>query len=363
MGEALFVPTQIKIAFFRDILYNVGEIQKKRSKFMKCNLFFRAAALALSLVMVFAMAACQSAPAEPTTEPATEPTTAPTVPAPTVPQVEVKNPVTYFSMSMGENYEFIRSLTAYPNEDGTVRVEYVGDVKKVGDLDGAVLHAIVAEMEKAGLEALNGRNVYLEGEANGSMYISFANGSYYGAGFSGTIPEEYRTAYEAMETYFESLTAHLDEYVPQPLVDGNVDADILAAMMDILNASGIEPLDSLMIMEAPAGESFSYVLGLGSSEGITAGASCSALMSTTAYSLAIVTVDDAGKLSDVCGDFESNLAWRRWVCVAPQSAMIATKGNMVLCVMGSGDMFSGTVSGAEGAGWTTVKTLKNPDLQ
>lgn len=330
---------------------------------MKHNLFSRAMALALSILMVFAMAACQSTPADPTTEPAPAETTAPTVPSVTVPQVVVENPVTYFSMSMGENYESIRSLTAYPNEDGTVYVEYVGDVKKVGNLDGAVLHAIVAEMEKAGLAALNGKDEYQDGEANGSMYISFADESYYGAGFSGILPDDYRAAFQAMEAYFASLTAHLSEYVPQPYVEGNVNADILSAMMDILNASGIQPLDSLMIMDVPVDDNFSFAMGLSSSEGITSGASCSALMMTTAYSLCIVTVDDAGKLADVCKDFENNLAWRKWVCVAPTSAMIATKGNMVLCVMGSDEMFSGTVTGAEGAGWTVVNTLQNPDLQ
>jgi len=83
---------------------------------------------------------------------------------------------------------------------------------------------------------------------------------------------------------------------------------------------------------------------------------------TTAYSLVIVTLEDASKAEAVSGDFESNLDWRKWVCVAPSNALIAQKDNMVLCLMAGDSLYTQTLTGIEAAGWTVTKTLENPDM-
>ena len=317
----------------------------------------------LSLVLLFALllSACgkPAAPAEtttPHTEAATEPTVGVTAPA------EVENPVTFFSLSLGENYDKIQSLTAYANEDGTVHVEYVGDEKKVGDFDPIFFHGIAAAFEASGLAALNGQDVYAEGDANGSMYVEFADGTAATVGYSGSIPEAYTQGYAAMDAYFQSLVVNLPVYVPQPLVMGEVEPALLDAMTQILNGAGIENLDTFAISQLPLDDTFSFAAGLSGTDGITGAVSCAPMMMTTAYSLVIVTVEDASKAEAVAADFESNLDWRKWVCVAPSNALLARKDNMVLCLMAGGDLFGQTQLGIEAAGWTVTKTLKNPDM-
>jgi hypothetical protein len=84
------------------------------------------------------------------------------------------------------------------------------------------------------------------------------------------------------------------------------------------------------------------------------------MMMTNAYSLVIATLEKGTDAAAVCADFEANLDWMKWVCVAPSHAMTATKGNMVLCLMATDEAFTGTAAGIEAAGWTTVTTLENP---
>jgi len=87
------------------------------------------------------------------------------------------------------------------------------------------------------------------------------------------------------------------------------------------------------------------------------------LMMTTAFSMVIVTLDEGANAQAVCEDFEKTMDWRKWVCVAPSSALIAQKGNMVLCVMASGQVYDKIEAAAQNAGWTQVKVLENPDEQ
>ena len=64
--------------------------------------------------------------------------------------------------------------------------------------------------------------------------------------------------------------------------------------------------------------------------------------------------------ADVAADFEANLDWTKWVCVAPSDAMTAVKDNMVLCLMAADANYTQTAAGITAAGWTTVNTLTNP---
>jgi len=86
------------------------------------------------------------------------------------------------------------------------------------------------------------------------------------------------------------------------------------------------------------------------------------MMMTTAYSLVIVTLEDAANAETVCSNFESQLDWLKWVCVAPSDALIAQKDNMVLCLMAYDDLYVQTANGIEAAGWSTMKTLNNPNM-
>lgn len=323
----------------------------------KTNLM-RLISLMLVLVMTLSMVACDKA--EDPTEPQ-QTTTQPAAPEVTLPQGEAQNPVTFFSLSLGENYENIRSMTAYANEDGSIYAEYVGDVKKVGTVDASVLHILTLLLADSGLEAVNGKDAYEMGDANGSMYITFADESMYSAGFSGVIPQAYTDGYNFMDQYFQIIMKDIPVYVPTPTVMEGVNPDVQTEMMEILNNSGMQNLDQLMISDVALDESFGYMMGLTETKGITSGTSCSAMMMTTAYSFVIATLEEGADKDAVCKDFENNLDWMKWVCVAPSNALIATKGNMVLCIMASGMMYDQTANAVANAGWTTVKTLENPN--
>ena len=105
----------------------------------------------LAVVLLLMLAACGEAGVEETTAPA-ESVTA-TEPSSDSGQESVADGsrILYFSLSMGESYESIKSLTVYENEDGSIRVEYAGEEKKVGNMDPAILEDLAAAMEKSGL--------------------------------------------------------------------------------------------------------------------------------------------------------------------------------------------------------------------
>ena len=331
-------------------------------------------ALLLAIALLVSLAACGGDEPDPTDAPAGTEATAPSnapVDNPTDDPTDAseetsagdtENPVTFLSMTYGEDYENIRSLIIYKDDAGAVQVEYVGDVKKVGQLDDTAFAQILQSLSESGLLALNGKEEWTDGAANASMYIVFADETTVTANFAGSIPQEYIDGYQVMERCFDMLTAELPVYVPQVQVMGEVDEEELTALLEIMNHSGIENLDGLAVAPVALDEYFAMTVGLSSSDGIVSGSTCGAMMMTTPFVLNVVTVADESKLDAVCKDFEFSMDWRKWVCVAPSHALIATKGDMVLCLMGSDDMYTGTANAIENAGWTIYIATGNPDL-
>lgn len=312
----------------------------------------RLIALVLAVLMALSLAACTPSGKEPaeTTAPAALPVYA-----------EVENPVSFFSMTLGEDYENIGSLAAFLNEDGTAYVEYVGEKKKVGTLDANIFHGIAAAVEESGLAELNGQNVYADGEANGSMYITYADENMLTCDFGGEIPQEYRDAYAKMDAFFRELTAQMPEYVPQPQVLGEVEEGLLAELTAIISGSGIQNPDAFSISPVVKDEFFAFNLGLSSEEYIASATLCQGMMMTTAYSLAVVRLEEGADLDAVCADFAANVDWMKWVCVMPNNAMVAVKDDMVLCLVAEGQLYSLTAIGIEEAGWSVVETMENPN--
>lgn len=269
--------------------------------------------------------------------------------------------IAFFSMNMNSNADEYLYLLAYPNDDGTVYVEFVGEVKKVGAaMDGAVLEQIAQAVEQASLMDLNGQNVYEDGVAGGSVYVEYSDGTVIGAGYGGVLPQEFLDAYATLEDCFRTITADLPEYVAEPLVVGNVDEDVLAEIMQILQDSGMGNLDTFQIGDVALDDSFAYMMGLSSMDGIVSGTNCGAVMITTPYSLAVVTVEDEADTEDVQADFLENLDWTKWVCVMPTDAMVARKGNMVLCLMGADDLYNQTAAAITANGWTDIQEESFP---
>lgn len=325
---------------------------------MKNKIFTRVLCGVLALVALFAMAACGEK--TPETQPQT---TAPQETTPeTTQQAQSAEGMTSFYMSMGETFDSQVYLNAYDNEDGTAYIEYVGAEKKVGSLDASVLQTIFAEAQKAQVIALNGTEIYEEGEASASLSIGMSDGTYYSANIGGSIPQEFATAYTAMETLFQSLTAEMPVYVPRPVIGEDVNSNILTAMHQILMVGEVPNLDGLMISNVPVNEDFAFATGLSSTKGVANGTACTPMMMTTAFSFVIVTAQNEEAAAAVAADFEQSMDWRKWVCVAPSNALIAQKGKMVLCIMGSDELYNSTAKGALESGWTEIKALENPDL-
>ena len=159
---------------------------------MKRNFFGRGTALLLAVVLLLAGCAAAkpgdtTAAADVTTLPAPDQTTAPS--DETTASVTGSG-ITFFSVNLNMDGTDNRYLLAYPNEDGTVYVEYVGDEKKIGtNMDAAVLDQIAGAMTESGIAAWNNQNVYEDGMALGSAYVSYADDSMVSFSFTGTVPQ------------------------------------------------------------------------------------------------------------------------------------------------------------------------------
>ena len=319
---------------------------------------------ALLLAVMLLLTGCATTKPGDTTA-ATDVTTVPApdqVTDPTGGTVDLEGkPLSFFSVNLNLTGNDNRYMMAYPNDDGSVYVEYVGDVKKIGtNMDVKVLESVTAAVVRSGIADLNGQNIYLDGGAVGSAYVEYTDGTVIGIGYSGEIPEEYLTAYNALDTAFQTLTAELEVYVPVPLVGDGVDETALAELMAILDATQIRDLDMFQIADVTKDDIFTLVMGLSSAEGIANGTSCSAMMMTTPYSMVIATLDDGMDVQTVRDDFLNNLDWQKWVCVVPTGALIAQKGNMVLCLMGADALFAQTVQAVTDCGWENLESVDSP---
>jgi hypothetical protein len=181
-------------------------------------------------------------------------------------------------------------------------VEYAGDEKMASTFELTVLNDIASEVDKH-LQSLNDQHVYEEGFASASMYVGYCDESVMAADFTGTVPQEFRDAYAAVETYFRRLMADVPVYVPRPLVEGEVDAEALEEMEGILDASGVEPLDMYFISNVPVDDGFPAMMGLSKTDGIISGLSCGPMMSAVAFSCMIAKAENESAVEAIAEDF------------------------------------------------------------
>lgn len=281
-------------------------------------------------------------------------------PTDTVEKIETQ--LKFFSMSLTEGMDNIKALTAFINEDGTTYIEYIGEVRKLGVLDENVMDEINQAVLEAQLDTLNKTDEYNDGDRAGDMYLEYTNGDVVTFSFSGTEHDLYEEGYASLDELFNQLTKEMAEYVARPQVMGAVNSEILDEMMMIFDASGLTNLDGIMIDEIYLDESFAGVSGLDDMSCVSAAANGAPMMMSVAYSLVVVKVNENADIDKICKNFENNLDWQKWVCVAPSNALIATKGNMVLCLMGSDNMYSGTVQGINSNGWEIASEIMNPAM-
>lgn len=312
-------------------------------------------ALILAALLLFACTACgeqKADPTEPTTE-ATEPTTEAI--EPTTEASDRK--ATYIQLSISEEDGGYISLTAYEDGEGAY-VEFVSDERKVATFELAVLDDIATVVDQ-NMKSLNDQHVYEEGLASASMYVGYSDESCLSADFTGIIPQEFRDGYAAVETYFRQLMADVPVYVPRPIVEGEPNADALKAMEDLLDASGADPLDMFVIADVPMDDGFTSMMGLSKTDGVVSGLSCAPMMTSVAFSCMIATAENEAAVAAIADDFAANIQWDRWICVSASDAIVATKGNQVLCLVSTGDLFNMLANTARSTDWTVVKSLTN----
>lgn len=329
--------------------------------------FKKILAFLLAVMMVMSFVACDGAKDLTDDKENNATTTAPQETEPEETEPEDTKPqlaeVTFITMTMTDADGVSKSMYAYPNENGTVHVDYVKDITKRGEISGDAMATITNALAASGLVELNGKMEGEYSEVCGSMYISLSDDSMISADFYGEIPEAFLTGYAAMEACFDTLTADLAEYVPAPLENGEIAETDKTALNAILSGMTLEgPADSYAITGFAKDEYFATSLGLSSDEGVASGLNFAPMMMSVAYSLNIVTLEEGADVNAVAEDFENNIDWLRWVCVQPSDVLIATQGNQVLCLQGADAFYRMTATAIEAAGWTTYSTLQNPNM-
>ena len=258
------------------------------------------------------------------------------------------------SVYLGNSY-----ISIYDDDMGGLYVEYANGIRKMTTMDLSMFQEIYNKLENSGLTALLGTSEYGDGMESASVSVIYSDWSTNSADYYGvTIPTEFITGFNNFAAYMEQLLADVEEYVPQAMVFGEVDAPILPEMQEVMNNSGIMNLDSLAIQGIMTeDEYFGYSAGLSSAEGLTAAAVCAPMMNANPFQLVIVSLEDEANAATVAADFEANLDFGKWVCVRPDTALIAVKGNLVLCLMAGGDVYTGTAAAVTAAGWTVINTV------
>ena len=139
-----------------------------------------------------------------------------------------------------------------------------------------------------------------------------------------------------------------------------MDDAALTELLAILEAAQIRDLDMFQIADVAKDDTFNLVMGISSPEGIAKGTSCSAMMMTTPYSMVVATLEEGADMQAVRNEFINSLDWQKWVCVMPTGALVAQKGNMVLCLMGADALFEQTVQAITDCGWESLEAIDSP---
>ena len=310
-----------------------------------------------ALLVLFTFAACgETAPEETTMQSTTQSTTAQT----TLP-TSVENPITDIYMSCQLADESFYQLEAYPAPDGKAWVTYVADIKKSAGMDPAAFNFLTLAFEESGLAEFNNVNTFSDGSAYASMYISFEDGTAVAASFYGeTLPEDFMAAYGKFETSFKELMKDIPEYVPAPYVYGTPDETVLNEMLAIFDETEITYPDSFCISEIEMDDIFGITAGLENTDGVVQGTQCYPMMSSTAFSMVIVTLEDGAHAEAVREDFMDDPQWNKWVCVSADGALVASKDNMVIFLMANQNSFDIFASAIVDCGWLDAETNLRP---
>lgn len=279
--------------------------------------------------------------------------------------VTVANPVTSFSGSYGKNPEDVIYLNVSPAQnEGKVMIDYVvGDKQTRGTVDASLMHALASVYEKSDLAALNEKSSYEEGEAIGTLYMDFADGSIFTCDFGGKIPDEFVSGFEALQKEIESAMENMEPYRAQVHFDDDVNAEAKAELNALFAHLSNQALENNAVSNVAADDAnYAYNTGLENADGIANTTVAMNMMGTVPHSIALFQLADGTDSAAIQQSLMTNADWRKWVCVSPNVALTATKGNNVLFAMTLTEISEELVPALQAEGWTVTATAENPDL-
>ena len=141
------------------------------------------------------------------------------------------------------------------------------------------------------------------------------------------------TATTELETS-EDMPAEPD--VSEPIV--SVDEDLNSIIEDSKNAIGQgnypEPLD-VRAIDMTSTDDMMYILGIESLQGMEKGAVAEPMMSSVAFSLAVIKFDSADNASAAASSLPNTAPTEKWLCVMPETVMAkVVNDNYVVFFMG-----------------------------
>ena len=275
-----------------------------------------------------------------------------------------KNPITAFSASYGETMDDTIFINIFPAEtEGKFMLDYNSATEmSKGTVDEALLNNLTALYEKSELATLNEKNEYGDGEASASMSLEFADGSMFSCAFGGEIPELFVTNFKAMDEAVKSAMETMEPYRAEVPFSDDVNADAKAELESIFAHLSNLALENNTAANLPSDdENYAYSTGIEANADIASTTVVQNMMGTLAHSMVLFQLNDGADADALQNTLMENADWRKWVCVAPDVALTAAKGNNVLFVMTLSDIQAELVPALEAEGWTITATAENPD--
>lgn len=276
-----------------------------------------------------------------------------------------KNPIKSFSASYGETMDDTVYVNIFPAEtEGKFMLDYTSaDKMERGTVDESLLNTLTELYAKSDLASLNEKNEYGDGDASASMSLEFADGSMFSCAFGGEIPEQFVTGYKAMEEAILSAMETMEPYRVEVPFDEAVNADAKAELEALFAHLGNQALENTMATNLPSDdENYIYSAGIEANADIASTTVVQNMMGTIPHSMILFQLNDGADAAALQNTLMEKADWRKWVCVSPDVALTASKGNNVLFVMTLSDINAELTPALEAEGWTINATAENPDL-
>ncbi len=267
---------------------------------------------------------------------------------------EADKPIHYFYLRLGPMDGSEKAISAADLTDGTCKVYVNGSERREGLYTDAVLDAVARVLAGFDLAPLDADVSSEDRSAAGCLSIVFTDGNRVSANFE-TIPDEAVTLYDALAPMFAKLAEDLPLYRRTPTVSEAVDPAILREARYLLYLLDPDCERTLHITR----HFYPNDAGLSpDTEGVAATATCSVSDENPVF-CSFARAEDPARLPAVCEDYKNHIAWDFSDKGTATDAVIATKGDLVICVVSKGEIFTAFRDILKEAGWREAEVIKN----